>query len=408
MLFLGNVTSKTYWKILWLLLALHCGLNSAMAKQDSLAFSLLTCGPGEQVYELFGHTGVRCRNLSTGEDVVYNYGIFDFREPDFLMLFARGETDYILGVQPYRYFEFAYRMRGSSLIEQPLNLEQKECVWLDSLLRENALPQNRTYRYNYFYNNCTTRARDCIENALDGEIRYPSRTEYGTYREWVQKCVGGHPWIDFGIGLCLGAEADRALSEREQLFLPDNLRQAFSQAVVYGSNGRELRQLVKDECEILQESPALVEHKDASPFTPMLAAWLLFGLVAFCSWVEWKRRCVCWPIDILLFAMQGLAGCVIAFLFFCSEHPAVDSNYLLIILNPLPLLYLPILIYKVIKGKKDPYDMLNIVVLTLFIAFLPLIPQKISLVIVPLALNLLIRSILHLVIANEKVRRRKE
>ncbi len=402
MLFLKNAFNSTIGKIVWAVLALHIGLNTASAKTDSLSFSLLTCGPGEQVYELFGHTGIRCRNIVTGEDIVYNYGIFDFQTPNFFVLFAFGKTDYILGVQPYRYFESAYRMRGSSLVEQKLNLNSEESKKLDSLLRENAHPKNRLYRYNYFYNNCTTRARDRIEDAICGTVSYSPKLEYRTYREWVRSCVKNSPWIDFGIGLCLGAEADRILSNRECLFLPENLRLAFGQAVIYGDSSSASRSLIVAEHEILREDSFFLENKKVCVFTPMIVSCLMLIMVLACSWWEWRRKRVCWVIDVILFTLQGLAGCVIAFLYFYSEHPAVDSNYLLIILNPVPLLYLPILIYKVINGQKDLYDVVNIAVLTLFIAFLPLIPQKISLVVVPLALNLLIRSILHLVVAGNK------
>ena len=112
-----------------------------------------------------------------------------------------------------------------------------------------------------------------------------------------------------------------------------------------------------------------------------------------------------WGVDVLLFLVQGLAGlagCLSAFLFVFSVHPTVGSNYLLIIFNPLPLIGLPWMINCIRKGKKCLYDVGNAAILTLFIAFLPLIPQKISLVVVPLALNLLIRSVLHLAVARKK------
>jgi len=138
------------------------------------------------------------------------------------------------------------------------------------------------------------------------------------------------------------------------------------------------------------------------PLTPMQTALLLLAVVAGCSVWEWKRRRVMWGMDVLLFLLQGLAGCVIAFLFFFSVHPTVGSNFLLILFNPLPLIGLPWMVICARKGKKCLYDMVNAAILTLFIAFLPLIPQKISLVVVPLALNLLIRSVLHLAVARSK------
>ncbi len=130
----------------------------------------------------------------------------------------------------------------------------------------------------------------------------------------------------------------------------------------------------------------------------LLAMTLLVGVVEL-----YIKRCL-WGMDILLFGLQGLAGCIIAFLFFFSVHPTVDSNYLLIILNPIPLLYLPVMIYRCIKHKKEPYHWANAIVLTLFIAFWGVMPQKFNLVILPLALCLLLRSITHLIRMYKKKR----
>lgn len=385
------------------LLVCLCSLWPLVAEgRDSLQFSLLTCAPGQQVYELFGHTAIRCRNFTRGTDVVYNYGMFDFGAPNFVMRFVRGETDYELGVVPFRRFEYEYAMRGSSVKEQVLGLNHYEALRLDSLLRANSLPENRVYRYNYFYDNCTSRARDRIEDALGGWIMYPPGVEGATFRDWVHQYTENHPWTDFGISLCLGAEADRPINGRSQMFLPDNLRQAMNHATVRGGDERPIRKLVKSETEILPSVKDAGEDMPGFPLTPMQTALLLLAVVAGCSVWEWKRRRVMWGMDVLLFLLQGLAGCVIAFLFFFSVHPTVGSNFLLILFNPLPLIGLPWMVICARKGKKCLYDMANAAILTLFIAFLPLIPQKISLVVVPLALNLLIRSVLHLAVARSK------
>jgi len=373
--------------------------SGQIAARDTLQFSLLTCAPGEQVYELFGHTAIRCRNLTTGMDVVFNYGVFDFNAPNFVMRFVRGETDYQLGVVPYPYFEYSYRERGSGVVEQQLALTESEASRLMNMLQVNYLPQNRVYRYNYFYDNCTTRARDCIERALDSPVVYHVEADSGmTFRSWIKLYTEGHPWADFGINLCLGAEADTPIDARMQMFLPDNLQKAFAGAVIQDSVGRKL---LSGEREIFSSS-----GKNISPvgekMTPMQVAFSLLILVVVSCWIEYRRRRVWWGIDLVLFFLQGVAGCVIAFLFFFSVHPTVGSNWLLIFLNPLPLLFLPITIRQIRKGEKSLFDKANIAVLTLFILFLPLIPQKISLVIVPLALILLLRSLLHLLVVRAR------
>ena len=174
-----------WYRIILMLLGLFACFPLNVVGRDSLQFSLLTCAPGEMVYELFGHTAIRCRNFTKGTDLVYNYGMFDFDTPNFVMRFVRGETDYMLGVVPFDYFEREYAFRGSAVKEQVLALEEYETHWLDSLLRDNYLPENRVYRYNYFYDNCTSRARDRIEQALNGDVMYPPGVKGATFRSWV-------------------------------------------------------------------------------------------------------------------------------------------------------------------------------------------------------------------------------
>lgn len=142
-----------------------------MPQTDSIQFSLLTCAPGNEIYALFGHTAIRYQNFSRGVDLVFNYGMFSFNTPHFVYRFVKGETDYQLGITPYPYFESEYAFRGSSVYQQVLNLTYSEKMSLLKLLQDNYLPENRIYRYNYFYDNCTTRARDQIKR-LSGKNVY--------------------------------------------------------------------------------------------------------------------------------------------------------------------------------------------------------------------------------------------
>ena len=163
------------YKLKYLLLALLlCGFaNAYSSKPDSIRLSLLTCAPGSEIYAHFGHTAIRYENYTRKIDLVFNYGMFNFREPHFVWRFVKGETDYQLGITPYIYFRAEYAMRGSSVYQQVLNLTQAEKERLVALLEENYRPENRIYRYNYFYDNCTTRARDKIEEAIRGKVVYP-------------------------------------------------------------------------------------------------------------------------------------------------------------------------------------------------------------------------------------------
>ena len=195
----------------------YCGWGNV---SDSVRVSLLTCAPGSEIYSLFGHTALRYENPAKGEDWVFNYGLFSFDTPNFVYRFVKGETDYQLGVIPYRYFEGEYAMRGSSVYQQELNLTDKEKENVIRLLRENYLPANRVYRYNYFYDNCTTRARDKVEQGIEGKVVYPESEKMCSFRSIVREYTAGHEWSAFGIDLCLGSEADEPIDERKQMFSP--------------------------------------------------------------------------------------------------------------------------------------------------------------------------------------------
>ena len=384
-------------RILLLLIGVLSMLSVRAASVDSVRISLLTCAPGSEIYALFGHSAIRYEDPARGEDWVFNYGMFSFKDPNFVMRFVKGETDYQLGVIPYRYFEAEYALRGSSVYQQELNLTDAEKVKLIGLLRENYLPANRVYRYNYFYDNCTTRARDKIEESIGGKVVYPESDRVVSYRDILHEFTAGSEWSEFGIDLCLGSEADEPIDERKQMFAPFYMLAAARGAVI--QRGDEVVPFVREETKIVE---AELEDEPAFPLSPMTCALLLLACtIGIVIWGYRKgRQCLVW--NVLMFALQGLGGCIIAFLFFFSLHPTVGSNWLLILFNPLPLLYLPVMIVRGMKQQKDPYHWYNAAVLTSFIILMPVLPQEFNPTVLPLALNLLLLSVGHLSIYYKK------
>ena len=384
-------------RILLLLIGVISMLSVRAASVDSVRISLLTCAPGSEIYALFGHSAIRYEDPARGEDWVFNYGMFSFKDPNFVMRFVKGETDYQLGVIPYRYFEAEYALRGSSVYQQELNLTDAEKVKLIGLLRENYLPANRVYRYNYFYDNCTTRARDKIEESIEGKVVYPESDRVVSYRDILHEFTAGSEWSEFGIDLCLGSEADEPIDERKQMFAPFYMLAAARGAVI--QRGDEVVPFVREETKIVE---AELEDEPAFPLSPMTCALLLLActIAIVIRGYRKGRQCLVW--NVLMFALQGLGGCIIAFLFFFSLHPTVGSNWLLILFNPLPLLYLPVMIVRGMKQQKDPYHWYNAVVLTSFIILMPVLPQEFNPTVLPLALNLLLLSVGHLSIYYKK------
>ena len=134
----------------------------------------------------------------------------------------------------------------------------------------------------------------------------------------------------------------------------------------------------------------------------MACALLLLLFTCLICWWEYRLGKIIWIWDVLLFGAQGVGGCIIAALFFFSVHPTVDSNWMVLFFNPIPLLYLPVMVYRAMKRQKDFYHWINVAYLTIFIVSIPFIPQKINLTVLPLALCLLVCSVGHLIIYNKK------
>ena len=211
-----NLCSCSFWIFLGYTLPIY----TQESKSDSIRFSLLTCAPGEEIYSLFGHTAIRYENYTRKQDFVFNYGMFSFNTPNFVMRFLLGETDYQLGVVPFSYFQMEYAERGSSVYQQVLNLTTEEKSKLLQLLDDNYHPSNRTYRYNYFYDNCTSRARNKIEECIYGDVVYEEPDSSVSFRDIIREYTAGHPWDALGIDLCLGDEADVPIDYRNQMFAP--------------------------------------------------------------------------------------------------------------------------------------------------------------------------------------------
>ena len=368
---------------------LYANAIARAVAEDSMEVSLLTCSPGTEVYALYGHTAIRICNETTGEDWVFNYGVFSFSQPHFIWRFALGECDYQVGAVPFAYFAKEYEARGSSVYQQTLNLTSAEKRRLWALLLENMQPENREYRYNFFYDNCTTRARDRIEEAVDGEVVYPRADTVHTYREIIHQYTGHYPWAELGNDLCLGAEADRPITERQEMFAPFYMLHYADGAVIRDPEGHE-RPLVSGKSKVVAGRGVGVQEE--FHLSPWACGWLLFALVALLTAAErWKHACFWW-MDMVLMSLVGIMGLVLTALFFFSDHPTVGSNWQIWVFNPIPLVAMPWVVRCGVKGRKTVYHAFNALVLIFFIIFSAFIPQDFCVVVVPLALTLLLRS----------------
>lgn len=381
-----------------IVLCLHPTIAQAQPKQapspDSIRISLLTCAAGDIIYTLFGHSAIRYENLSQGIDAVFNYGIFDFDTPNFEFRFALGETDYQLGATDYLHFTREYARHGRDVHQQTLNLNPTEKERLVALLEENYRPENRVYRYNFFYDNCATRPRDLIERAIDGTLQYADNmtdSDTGiTFRDLLHKYSEGHLWSRFGMDLCMGSKADKPINRRLMMFVPFYVQEYFKTARIVDKAG-QVRPLISSEEKIVVTGKTAADFQSGG-ITPMQSALLLFILTAIATVYGLRKGKTLWGIDLILFSAAGIAGCILAFLVLFSQHPAVSPNYLLLVFHPFHLLCLPCMLNRVRKKRSSRYMLANFLVLTFFICLWAIIPQRIDLAVLPLALCLLIRS----------------
>ena len=383
--------------------------SAAGAERNVVRVSLLTAAPGTESYELFGHTGIRVvyEEVSprTGEtmrrDAVFNYGLFDFDAPHFLYRFTKGETDYSIGAGHYRQFIESYTLRGSTVYEQPLMLDSAEARCLLDALLVNMLPQNRIYRYNFLYDNCATRPRDKVEEALGGRIVYDkSDTTVTTFRRLIHERTRNHPWLTFGIDLALGAPLDRPVSYRNQMFLPAVLMQDWERASIVTPDG-ETRPLSGGiQIHALQPRP----ENPATPFTPVIVFSALLLAVVACSIAEYRRGCHARLLDYLIFGLYGLFGCVLFFLIFISIHPATSPNYSALWCHP--LLWVAALCAGFAQHRRITVQLMSVVQLVTLAFFVaaPFLPQVFNPAFFPLAAIPAVRCITWIKVEQKRQR----
>ena len=366
-------------RILTLILLIFSGLHSLWAQNmslegtvdqdsiiskidpmDSIEVSLITCSPHEEIYSLYGHSALRWHDLhnegpTAGQDLVFNWGLFDFKKPYFVLRFVFGLTDYELGVIPFERFVPYYKRWGCSITEQVISLTNEEKHSLKKALADNLRQENKVYRYNFFYDNCSTRPRDIIERNVNGKIEWPDREDYTpSFRDMVRECNRNHDWSRFGNDILLGLKADFKTTRTEQEFLPLNLMQDMALAQIY-VNG-EYRPLVKEQRNIALPGVQIIEPDWI--LSPTETAIILV-LIALCIlFVEWKqkKRFVWWDVTLML--VQSAIGIVLTVMIF-SQHPTTSLNLNILLFNPLPIFFIP----SVIKHRNTWWKLLVVLLI---------------------------------------------
>lgn len=297
--------------------------------------SLLTCRAGDDIYNTFGHTAIRVRDPKNGKDEIYNYGLFNFRTPNFTMKFLRGKLKYQLGIQTYIDFLREYEYQKRSVFEQRLALDSIQKVEIYNALRTNYKPKNRAYLYDFFFDNCSTRPRDLLLVDFDN-ISFQEPQNQKSFRDLLDEYVYAKPWTDFGIDLIIGSIADEKAATRDQMFLPEYLYKHLEEG---NRNGKSL---VENSIVVLNHEAELSRRSQSHFFTPvllfgilLLLEFLLFLKPSMFSKKSWIRL-----YDKLWFFTIGIGSLVLVFMWFLTDHIATKNNLNLLWMHPLFLFLL--------------------------------------------------------------------
>ncbi|MDX5422855.1 MAG: DUF4105 domain-containing protein [Hymenobacteraceae bacterium] len=351
--------------------------------------SLITCSSGDELYAIFGHSAVRVQDPASGMDIVFNYGTFDFDEPNFYLKFIQGKLNYKLSAAQFSDFVYSYSMDNRSVYEQVLNLneEQRQQYW--NFLTNNYLPENRFYLYDFFFDNCATRIRDGVEATFPNQVafRIGHLDQDMSFRNLIDLYLVPQPWSDFGIDLALGARIDREASPYEYMFLPDYLSKGFASGTIL-QEGRTVP---------LAGAPQVVFEREPIPFergffTPLLVWWLFLGIVVALTAFDLVKRRSSRVFDMMLFFFTGFLGVVLFLLWVATDHQATAYNFNLLWALPTHMVVAIFLRRNALRDWVEKYMVVTAVLAGIAVLGWWLWPQQLHLATMPIALALVVRA----------------
>ncbi|NOS91746.1 MAG: DUF4105 domain-containing protein [Cyclobacteriaceae bacterium] len=369
-----------------LLISLSAKTQTLLSSKAEI--SIITCGPYQgELYSAFGHSAIRVFDPELNIDYAYNYGVFDFNQPNFYLNFTRGFLYYKLGVYSYPHFRDYYISNNRYVHEQVVNLDSVQKLKIFSYLENNSLPENQTYRYDYFYNNCSSKVRDVFAEVFKDQIRFDGsfiKTNY-TIRDLTDIYLQQQPWGDLGIDICLGLPMDKKATPYEYMFLPDYLESSFDHATLNGAP------IVKQKIAVYESVPEAISFHW---YHPWIVWGAIFLLVSLLSYRDWKRKKITKWFDITLFGILGLLGLLLLILWTATDHKAAANNFNLLWAIPFHLFAAIALFKKSIPAWVYTYFLVIVIITASLLGGWVLLPQQMNSYLLPLVFIILMRSIL--------------
>lgn len=360
--------------------------TSAQTDSCHLRISLLTVMPGEELYSTFGHSALRVTDTVSHRDIVYNYGTFYFADPYFYTKFIRGKLLYYLSTDDFQSFQYENQADNRGITEQVLNLSCDQKYNIIMLLEANMMAQNRYYKYDFLFDNCTTRLRDLIEKATDSTVHFGKVLHTKTtFRDLIHEYLNYNDkqWSKLGIDILLGSKTDATASPYEVMFLPDYLMKTLDSSYVNS------QPLVSDEQPLFKTGHS-GNKKDnlAHPFFLFTCLLVIIAFLSFSKNLLIQKFII--SFDGFLFFITGLLGILLIFMWFGTDHIMCRNNFNLLWAWPTNIIAAFYVHSKKRWAKK--YLILYAVFNIILIAAWPLVPQHLNAALIPVIAILIFRS----------------
>jgi hypothetical protein len=373
----------------------YLAIVNAQQLSSSAKVYLWTYAPDVALYSSYGHDAIRVYDPEQNINYIYNYGTFDAGTDNFYVKFAQGRLNYTISAirisnkKVYRSYLARLEAYGKTITENEIQLDSVQRQGVFDYLENNALPENREYLYDFFFDNCATRVRDILVEVVDSNLQFgvPKIEKPQSFRDMHRTYMAGKPWAEFGIDFLLGAKSDRIATPEERMYIPQEMYETFKVSLI-DRNGQQVP-LVGEDVIICESDPIDVSENFWT--SPLFVFWIIFGLILFYTVKTWEG--VSNRFDKFWFILMGILGLVIFLMWFATDHRVMVNNWNLLWLNPTYLLaafalyssnarksWLPTY-FKIVFG---------IVILTL--ASWLIIPQSFHPAFMPLMLTIILRS----------------
>ncbi|CAI8294807.1 MAG: Uncharacterised protein [Flavobacteriaceae bacterium] len=369
---------------------------TALTQINTLAkdaeISIITIGPGKQLYDSFGHNAIRVSDPSNGKDLAFNYGTFDFNTPNFYIKFGQGKLPYALSVSTYDGFLRNYIAEKRWIKQQKLDLTYGEKIAIFEFLLNNAQPSNREYQYDFFLDNCATRIRDVLAVNLGSKLSYQDK-QYApflySFRELIQQRLHWNSWGSLGIDIALGAVIDRTANPWEHQFLPDYVFESLKSATITRNN--KTSALIKKETTINNPGPRA--RNTAFLLSPFFVFLVIALGIVYRTLRDSKQQKRSRWLDTVLFFVTGIVGVLLLVLWLATDHTATINNYNILWAFPVNLIFCTLLSKKTPKKWLSRYLSFLIILLTLLVVHWCTSVQVFAGALLPLLIALSIRYV---------------